>query len=65
MRQKLSLEIETLCELTPGEARAINGGAFAQPTTTVLRTIHTGPVPTPPIKIQPTTTVLRTPPIRI
>jgi hypothetical protein len=48
MRQKLSLEIETLMELTPDEACAVNGGAFAQPTTTVQRT--------PPVA-QPTTTV--------
>lgn len=54
MKKKLSLRTETLRDLTPGEALAINGGAFAQPTSTVR-----DPRPVMPVVpvAQPTSTV--------
>jgi hypothetical protein len=51
--KKLTLDLETLVELTPPDTQRVNGGGLAQPTTTVLQT---GPSPTPPVHRPPSLT---------
>lgn len=60
---KLTLELETLVELTPEQARGVNGGfPIAQPTSTVQHPIRIGPIHGP--IVHPTTTVAHPRPVR-
>ncbi len=69
MKNKLSLEVETLRELTPDAARAVNGGVLLAPVPTPPVRYTTAIGLTPPIKPPPTPpvggTIMMTPPVRI
>ena len=51
--KSLSLDIETLVELTPEDQKGVNGGFVTV----------SSPMPTPPVHILPTSSVRPTPPV--
>ena len=58
----LSLNLETLRDLTPDEAVKVNGG-IAQPTSSVFQPPHTGPVAKPTSTARPTGGTVVTAPV--